>query len=233
MRSTVTWCRLGTSPEGKPAADLPLTPTPGISAAQGYPTKISPRLPGPRLWPAGRPASPTRPSPLLGWAGSARTPRGWPRRAMARPPVSTCHGGDGGRGPDAPASVRRKVDDSHVHTPLTAKAVIAMSQPYVIRGSLTREIDNTSSPVRQFLDERFTSGLKDLQRRFRQAAPAVVVPSVPQAEANPGTVGGAADWLLRFMVCPDPSVSLAVAGAAHLSEGMMMGVAGLAEMLGV
>ncbi len=108
-----------------------------------------------------------------------------------------------------------------------------MSQPYVIRGSLTRELDNINSPVRQFLDERFTSGLKDLQRRFRQAAPPAVVPSAPQAEANPGTVGGAADWLLRFMVCPDPSVSLAVAGAAHLSPGMMMGVAEVAEMLGV
>ena len=108
-----------------------------------------------------------------------------------------------------------------------------MSQPYIIRGSLTREIDNTSSPVRQFFDERFTSGLRDLQRRFRQAAPPMVVPPVPRAEANPGTMGGAADWLLRFMVCPDPSVDLAVAGAAHLSPGMMMGVAEVAEMLGV
>ncbi len=56
---------------------------------------------------------------------------------------------------------------------------------------------------------------------------------MPRAEANPGTVGGAADWLLRFMVCPDPSVDLAVAGAAHLSPGMMMGVAEVAMLLGV
>jgi hypothetical protein len=34
------------------------------------------------------------------------------------------------------------------------------------RRALTREIDDTSSPVRQFFDERFTSGLKDLQRRW-------------------------------------------------------------------
>ncbi len=32
---------------GKPAADLPMTLRPGISADQGYPTKISPLLPGP------------------------------------------------------------------------------------------------------------------------------------------------------------------------------------------
>ena len=35
----------------KTAADLPLTPTPGISAAQRHPTRISPRLPGPLLRP--------------------------------------------------------------------------------------------------------------------------------------------------------------------------------------
>src|SRR5216684_2640940 len=98
--------------------------------------------------------------------------------------------------------------------------------------ALTREIDSTSSPVRQFFDERFTSGLKDLQRRFRQAAPPAAVPSVPRAEASPGTVGGAADWLLRFMVCPDPSVDLALAGAGYLGPGMMMAVIDLAGMLG-
>jgi len=98
--------------------------------------------------------------------------------------------------------------------------------------ALTREIDSTSSPVRQFFDERFTSGLKDLQRRFRQAAPPAAVPSVPRAEASPGTVGGAADWLLRFMVCPDPSMDLALAGAGYLGPGMMMAVIDLAGMLG-
>jgi hypothetical protein len=35
------------------------------------------------------------------------------------------------------------------------------------------------------------------------------------------------------MVCPEPSVDLAVAGAAHLSPEMMMGVAELATLLGV
>jgi len=47
----LTWCRSGISPEGKPAADLPLTPAPGIGATQGYPARISPRLPGPLLRP--------------------------------------------------------------------------------------------------------------------------------------------------------------------------------------
>lgn len=108
-----------------------------------------------------------------------------------------------------------------------------MSQRHVIRGPLTREIDIIDSPVRRFFDDRFTTGLKAVQREFRQAAPSVVVPSVAQAEANPGTVGGAADWLLRFMLCPAPNVHLASAGAARISPGMMTGVAEVAEMLGV
>ncbi len=51
MRSTVTWCRSGVSPEGNPVADLPLTPAPGTSATHRCPARISPRLPGPLLRP--------------------------------------------------------------------------------------------------------------------------------------------------------------------------------------
>lgn len=96
--------------------------------------------------------------------------------------------------------------------------------------ALTREIADTSSPVRQFLNDRFTSGLPDVQRRFRSPAPPLVVPSVP-AEANPGTTGGAADWLLRFLACPRPDAHLAMAGAGYLGPRMMRATAELAEML--
>jgi hypothetical protein len=80
-------------------------------------------------------------------------------------------------------------------------------------GSLTAELDSKDSPVRRFLDERFTVGLRDVQRRYRQAAPSLVVPSADRQEANPGTVGTAADWLLRFLLHPKPSLALASAGA--------------------
>ena len=40
----------------------------------------------------------------------------------------------------------------------------------MIRGPLTAELDSKDSPVRRFLDDRFTSGLRDVQRRYRQAA---------------------------------------------------------------
>ena len=75
-------------------------------------------------------------------------------------------------------------------------------------GPLTAELGAKNSPVRQFFDERFTSGLRDVQRRYRQAAPSLVVPSADRQDANPGTVGTAADWLLRFMLHPRPSLAL-------------------------
>jgi hypothetical protein len=83
-----------------------------------------------------------------------------------------------------------------------------------IRGPLTTEIADVRSPVRQFLSDRFTSGLRDLQRRYRQGAPPLAVPSALPAEANPGTVGTAADWLLRFLLHPQPSLKVAAVGAA-------------------
>jgi hypothetical protein len=40
-----------------------------------------------------------------------------------------------------------------------------MTEPYFITRPLTRELDDTSSPVRQFLADRFTAGLRGVQRR--------------------------------------------------------------------
>jgi hypothetical protein len=99
--------------------------------------------------------------------------------------------------------------------------------------ALTREIADTSSPVRQFLNDRYTSGLPDVQRRFRNQAPPLAVPPVPPAEANPGTTGGAADWLLRFLACPHPGADLAMAAAGrYLGPRMMRATADLAALLG-
>jgi hypothetical protein len=100
--------------------------------------------------------------------------------------------------------------------------------------SFTTELDNKESPVRRFLDERFTSGLRDAQRRYRQAAPPLVVPSADRSEANPGTVGTATDWLLRFMLHPRPSLQFAAVGAALCGRrsGMIEVLVEIAESLG-
>jgi hypothetical protein len=88
----------------------------------------------------------------------------------------------------------------------------------VISGPLTTEVADIRSPVRQFLNAHLTAGLRGVQRRYREAAPALVVPSSAPSEANPRTVGTAADWLLRFLVHPAPHLDLAVAGAARCSS---------------
>jgi hypothetical protein len=99
---------------------------------------------------------------------------------------------------------------------------------------LTAELDNKESPVRRFLDERFTSGPREVQRRYRQDAPALVVPSADRSEANPGTVGTAADWLLQFMLHPRPSLEFAAVGAALCGRGsgMIEALVEISESLG-
>jgi hypothetical protein len=99
---------------------------------------------------------------------------------------------------------------------------------------LTAELGSKDSPVRRFLDDRFTCGLRDVQRRYRQAAPPLAVPSADRQGANPGTVGTAADWLLRFMLHPRPSLGLAAIGAAMCGRrsGMVEAVIEIAESLG-
>jgi hypothetical protein len=104
----------------------------------------------------------------------------------------------------------------------------------MIRGPLTAELGKKDSPVRCFFDERFSSGLREVQRRYREAKPALVVPSADRVEANPGTVGTAADWLLRFMLHPRPSLALAARGAVLCGRrsGMAEALVEIAESLG-
>lgn len=84
----------------------------------------------------------------------------------------------------------------------------------MIQRALTGELSIKDSPVRQFFDDRFSPGLRDVQARYRIGAGPLVVPGVPQSEANPGTIGTAADWLMRFLVCPTPTLQLAAQGAS-------------------
>ena len=80
---------------------------------------------------------------------------------------------------------------------------------YVIQGPLTYELRLKDSPIRQFFDDRFTSGLKQVQATYRAEAGLVQVPGVPRDIADPGTIGTAADWMMRFLVHPTPSLQLA------------------------
>lgn len=81
--------------------------------------------------------------------------------------------------------------------------------------ALTRELDNPRSPVRVFLDDRLSAGLKAVQARYRNDAPATIL--VPSGDAHPGTIGTAADWLLKFLIHPTPSLHIPQRSARLLS----------------
>lgn len=100
----------------------------------------------------------------------------------------------------------------------------------MIRGPLTYEVAQKDSPVRQFFDDRLTAGLKGVQAGYRRAAGPVLVPGVLWEMADPGTIGTAADWLMRFLVHPAPSLRLAARGAVLC--GMLPALEELAVMLG-
>src|SRR5712691_5846987 len=101
----------------------------------------------------------------------------------------------------------------------------------VIRGPLTFELASAGSPVRKFLDSRFTHGLRDVQRHYRETAQGIVVPAADRQDVNPGTLGAAADWLLRFLLYPAPSLRLAALGATLCGPRTGM-VEALAEIAG-
>ena len=107
---------------------------------------------------------------------------------------------------------------------------VVKAQP--VRGPLTRELKDLRSPVRRFLSDRFTSGFPDVQRRYRQTSPSLVVPPAPRGEASPATIGTAADWLLRFLVHPSPGMVLPTAGAHHCRPAGLDPVPALAEIAG-
>lgn len=96
---------------------------------------------------------------------------------------------------------------------------MSSSVHYVIERPLTGELADIRSPVRQFFDSRFSSGLRSVQGRYRQSAPALTVPPVQRTEADPRTVGTAADWLLRFLLHPSPALELAARGAPSGTGG--------------
>ena len=103
--------------------------------------------------------------------------------------------------------------------------------PYVISRPLTTEIGKIRSPVRQFLDERFKPGLRAVQRRFRESAPALVVPPADEREVNPRTTGTAADWLLRFLAHPQPDMRLPLAGVMNCAEAGINLLGAFAQVL--
>src|ERR1700749_734594 len=110
------------------------------------------------------------------------------------------------------------------------RSIISDMSRYVIRGPLTYELAQKDSPVRQFFDDRLASGLKEVQADYRAAVGPGLVPGVPREGADAGTSRHAADWMMRFLVPPAPSLRLAAQGASLC--GMLPALQELAFMLG-
>jgi len=111
-----------------------------------------------------------------------------------------------------------------------SQCIISDMTRYVIRGPLTYELAQKDSPIRRFLDDRLSPGLKDVQAAYRTAAGPMLIPGVPSEAADAGTIGTATDWVMRFLVHPNPSLLLAARGAALC--GMLPVLKELAFMLG-
>lgn len=108
--------------------------------------------------------------------------------------------------------------------------IIGSMTRYVIQGPLTHELALKDSPIRRFFDDRLIPGLKDAQAMYRANAGPLLIPGVPREAADAGTIGTAADWMLRFLVHPSPSLGLAAQGASLC--GMLPALQDLALMLG-
>lgn len=81
-------------------------------------------------------------------------------------------------------------------------------------GSLKGELKNPRSPIRVFLDAQFAPGLRGVQAEHRKQVP--TVPLVPPGTATAGTVGTAAEWVLKCLIHPAPSLHLPLFGAEWL-----------------
>lgn len=72
--------------------------------------------------------------------------------------------------------------------------------------------------MRRFLDNRFPN-MRDLQERYRQQAGSLVV---AESSVNAGTLGGAFDWLIRFVLHPQPDLHLAYKGVRLMRSPAML-----------
>lgn len=77
---------------------------------------------------------------------------------------------------------------------------------------LTTELRSSTSPVTRFIKQRFAN-IREVQWGYRDD----VGPLIVESTGNPGTVGAAFDWAVRFLVHPQPSVYLALRGVVRRS----------------
>ncbi len=94
-------------------------------------------------------------------------------------------------------------------------------------GPLTGELSTSGSAVRTFIGNRFPN-TAEIQQRYRERAGGLQVPGTTAPSA---TVGGAFDWLVRFMSHPMPDLHLALVGTKWFPD-LMPAAAEMAGLMG-
>jgi hypothetical protein len=92
--------------------------------------------------------------------------------------------------------------------------------------SVTSELDSPTSTLSRYMRSTYPF-VKWVQEDFRLGAPAVRVPKL--GTANPGTLGGAFDWRVRWLLEPRLRATLAGPGAHKVRNGrkLLNGLTGL------
>lgn len=98
--------------------------------------------------------------------------------------------------------------------------------------ALTEALKVAGSPLRTHLAERFPNTKNVFTRYKEEVGPLLVPASVVSVGSGSGTVGGAYDYLVRFLVDPAPDVSLPAVGAWRCGGRMLIALSELATTLG-
>lgn len=92
--------------------------------------------------------------------------------------------------------------------------------------NLTSAVKDQRSPLRAYFNRRFPN-LKPIQAQYRDGAGPLLVKG---GTANPGTLGGAFDLMVRFVVDPSYSATIATAGFTGFESEVVEHLAGVAGM---
>ncbi|MCK2245206.1 MULTISPECIES: hypothetical protein [unclassified Crossiella] len=97
--------------------------------------------------------------------------------------------------------------------------------------ALTEALKQPGSPLKGFFADLFPN-TKTVFQRYKDSVGALVVPASTEAlGGGMGTVGGAFDWLVDFLLCPHPDLHLPAVGAGRCGHRMPRALAELAGIL--
>lgn len=99
--------------------------------------------------------------------------------------------------------------------------------------ALTAALKMQGSPLKRWLQDRFpASNAKLVFQRYRESVGPLLVPASAALTGGAGTIGGAFDHLVRFLIQAEPDLRLPAIGAARCGGRMPRALSELAVVLG-